>query len=73
MLLSYSSNGAQINRPEDREIAKSILENLEPWATAWNELQPSQYLRDGAYQELLSTYKATVRKYAVSYLPSVLA
>ena len=33
----YQSNGAQINTPVDERIAKSILENLEPWDGAWDE------------------------------------
>jgi phosphoglucomutase len=33
----YQSNGAQINTPVDEYIAKSILNNLEPWQGAWDE------------------------------------
>lgn len=33
----YGSTGAQINQPVDEYIAKSILENLEPWPGAWDE------------------------------------
>ena len=33
----YQSNGAQINTPVDQDIAKSILENVEPWDGAWDE------------------------------------
>lgn len=63
--ISYSSNGAQINRPEDGEIAQSILENLEPWPTAWAALQPSEYLRADSYQKLLPHYSSQVAKYMV--------
>ncbi|CAG8274279.1 unnamed protein product [Penicillium salamii] len=59
----YSSNGAQINRPEDGEIAQSILENLEPWPTAWAELQPGEYLRADSYQELLPHYGKRVEEF----------
>ena len=38
----YQSNGAQINTPVDEHIAKSILENLEPWCGAWDELDVLQ-------------------------------
>jgi predicted metal-dependent peptidase len=64
--LRYSSNGAQINRPEDGEIAQSILENLEPWPTAWEDQRPSQYLHDNSYRELLPHYVKQVEEYAVS-------
>lgn len=64
-LHSYSSNGAQINRPEDGEIAQSILENLEPWPTAWAELQPSEYLRADSYQNLLPHYGKRVEEFTV--------
>ena len=63
---SYSSNGAQINRPEDSEIAQSIRENLEPWPTAWNELQPSQYLHADAYEKVIVPYRHQVKGFAVS-------
>ncbi|KAJ5780599.1 hypothetical protein N7457_005759 [Penicillium paradoxum] len=62
----YSSNGAQINRPEDGEIAQSIQENLEPWPTAWAELQPSEYLRADSYQKLLPHYSNQVATYMKS-------
>jgi phosphoglucomutase len=62
---SYSSNGAQINRPEDGEIAQSIQENLEPWPTAWTELQPGEFLRADSYQKLLPHYSSQVAKYTV--------
>ncbi|KAJ5271016.1 hypothetical protein N7505_006774 [Penicillium chrysogenum] len=63
---SYSSNGAQINRPEDGEIAQSIQENLEPWPTAWTELQPGEFLRADSYQKLLPHYSSQVAKYTKS-------
>lgn len=63
---SYSSNGAQINRPEDGEIAQSIQENLEPWPTAWEVLQPGELLHAKAYQDLLPHYMSQVGTYAVS-------
>ncbi|KAJ5334613.1 hypothetical protein N7452_007016 [Penicillium brevicompactum] len=59
----YSSNGAQINRPEDGEIAQSILENLQPWPTAWAELQPGEYLHADSYQELLPHYRKKVEEF----------
>ncbi|KAJ5396754.1 Phosphoglucomutase [Penicillium cosmopolitanum] len=62
----YSSNGAQINRPEDGEIAQSILENLEPWPTAWEDQRPSEYLHDKSYRELLPHYVKRVEQYARS-------
>ncbi|KAJ5198019.1 uncharacterized protein N7498_007136, partial [Penicillium cinerascens] len=65
----YSSNGAQINRPEDGEIAQSIRENLEPWPTAWKSLQPSNLLRADSYQKLLPHYISQVGKYANSTVP----
>lgn len=70
-LLSYSSNGAQINRPEDGEIAQSIRENLEPWPTAWKSLQPSNLLHADSYQKLLPHYISQVGKYAVSDQASI--
>lgn len=71
LLRSYSSNGAQINRPEDGEIAQSILENLEPWPTAWKSLQPSNLLHADSYQKLLPHYISQVEKYAVGDQPSI--
>ncbi|EKV19312.1 Phosphoglucomutase, putative [Penicillium digitatum PHI26] len=62
----YSSNGAQINRPEDGEIAQSIQENLEPWPTAWAELQPGEFLRADSYQTLLPHYSSQVTKFTKS-------
>ncbi|KAJ5124350.1 Alpha-D-phosphohexomutase alpha/beta/alpha domain I [Penicillium bovifimosum] len=62
----YSSLGAQINRPEDGEIAQSIQENLEPWPTAWAELQPSEYLHADAYQKLLPHYSRQVADFMKS-------
>ncbi|KAJ5289008.1 hypothetical protein N7478_002038 [Penicillium angulare] len=62
----YSSNGAQINRPEDHEIAQSIRENLEPWANAWTELKPSDYLHIDAYQNLVQPYKSHIKEYTRS-------
>lgn len=64
---SYSSNGAQINRPEDGEIAQSILENLEPWPTAWAELEPGEYLHADSYQELLPHYRKKVEDFTVRW------
>ena len=32
----YWDNGAQINSPHDKEIARRITENSEPWPDAWN-------------------------------------
>jgi phosphoglucomutase len=61
----YSSNGAQINRPEDGEIAQSIKDNLEPWPTAWEPLQPGEYLRSDSYQQLLPHYMDRVGKFMV--------
>ncbi|KAJ5572909.1 hypothetical protein N7450_009893, partial [Penicillium hetheringtonii] len=62
----YSSNGAQINRPEDGDIAQSILENLEPWPMAWEEQQPSQFLHDDSYRKILPHYVKQVESYARS-------
>jgi phosphoglucomutase len=39
----YQFNGAQINTPVDQQIAKLILENLEPWDSAWDESDILQY------------------------------
>lgn len=66
MVRRYSSNGAQINRPEDGEIAQSIRDNLEPWPAAWKELQPGEYLHADSYQKLLPHYVSQVETYAVS-------
>lgn len=71
MSSSYSSNGVQINRPEDGEIAQSILENLEPWSNAWNDLQPSEYLHADAYEKIIVPYKQQVKEFAVSELPRI--
>ncbi|KAJ5668196.1 uncharacterized protein N7477_006766, partial [Penicillium maclennaniae] len=62
----YSTNGAQINRPEDGEIARSIRENLEPWPTAWKDLQPGDLLHADSYQKLLPHYISSVAAYAKS-------
>ncbi|CDM32039.1 hypothetical protein CBS147339_1314 [Penicillium roqueforti] len=62
----YSSNGAQINRPEDGEIAQSIQENLEPWPTAWAELQPGEFLHADSYQKLLPHYSSRVAEFTKS-------
>lgn len=69
MSSSYSSNGVQINRPEDGEIAQSILENLDPWPNAWNDMQPSEYLHADAYERIIGPYKQQVKDFAVSQLP----
>ncbi|KAJ5639437.1 uncharacterized protein N7484_007299 [Penicillium longicatenatum] len=62
----YSSNGAQINRPEDGEIAQSIRDSLDPWPGAWNELQPGEYLHADAYEKIIPFYRAQVKEYALS-------
>ncbi|KAJ5153079.1 Phosphoribomutase, partial [Penicillium canariense] len=63
----YSSNGAQINRPEDGEIAQSILENLEPWPNAWEEgRQPGEYFDEEALQQILVPFQRQVKEYAIS-------
>ncbi|KAJ5692446.1 Phosphoribomutase [Penicillium macrosclerotiorum] len=63
----YSSNGAQINRPEDGEIAQSILENLEPWLNAWAESQqPGDLFDDNALVKVLRPYQRQVKEYAMS-------
>ncbi len=61
----YQSNGAQINTPVDQGIAKSILENLEPWDGAWDELDDSQQpqpllpaIREQYSRQLLSRHLA---------------
>jgi phosphoglucomutase len=48
----YQSNGAQINTPVDAHIAKSIMDNLEPWDGAWDE---STFLHNAP--SLLSTLR----------------
>jgi phosphoglucomutase len=65
----YQSNGAQINTPVDTQIAKSIMENLEPWEGAWDESKflqnpPSllSALRERYSRQLLS------RHYLVGHL-----
>lgn len=64
---SYSSNGAQINRPEDAEIAQSILENLTPWPEAWEEgRHSSEYFTEEALHEILEPFQRRVKEYAVS-------
>lgn len=68
---SYSCNGAQINRPEDEGIAQSIRENLEPWQSAWEELQSSDILHTDAYENLIQSYESQVKSYAVSWRPKV--
>ncbi|RAH65978.1 phosphoribomutase PRM15 [Aspergillus aculeatinus CBS 121060] len=60
----YFKNGAQINSPMDVEIAQSIEENQVPWPTAWDELQPSEYLRDKIYESILPHYNTAVWQYA---------
>ncbi|KAJ6114713.1 hypothetical protein N7486_000491 [Penicillium sp. IBT 16267x] len=65
----YSSNGAQINRPEDGEIARSIRDSLEPWPGAWSEMQPSEYLHADAYENIILFYRAQVKGYALSTIP----
>lgn len=69
--IRYSSNGAQINRPEDGEIAQSIKENLEPWPNAWDKLQPGEYLRADSYQKLLPHYNKKVEEFTVRHLLKV--
>ncbi|KAH8423354.1 phosphoribomutase PRM15 [Aspergillus melleus] len=64
--LLYFKNGAQINTPMDVEIAQSIEENLVPWAGAWKEQQPSEYLHTDAYQKILPEYTKKVWHYAKS-------
>ncbi|KAJ5797781.1 uncharacterized protein N7503_007077 [Penicillium pulvis] len=65
----YSSNGAQINRPEDGEIAQSIRDSLEPWPGAWDELQPGKYLHADAYENIILSYRARVKEHALSTIP----
>ncbi|GKZ87066.1 hypothetical protein CBS63078_1925 [Aspergillus niger] len=60
----YFKNGAQINTPMDVEIARSIEENLTPWPNAWKDLQPGEYLRPKAYDNLLPHYNTAVWQYA---------
>ncbi|EPS26759.1 hypothetical protein PDE_01698 [Penicillium oxalicum 114-2] len=69
---SYSSNGAQINRPEDAEIAQSILENLTPWPEAWEEgRHSSEYFTEEALHEILEPFQRRVKEYAVSTVPEI--
>lgn len=55
----------------DVEIAQSITQNLEPWSTAWQSLQPGELLRADAYQKLLPHYTSAVWNYAVSRDPFI--
>ncbi|KAJ5377640.1 Phosphoribomutase [Penicillium cataractarum] len=68
----YSGNGAQINRPEDGEIARSILENLEPWPNAWEEGRRSgEYFDEEALQEILVPFQRRVKEYATSTVSEI--
>ncbi|KAJ5111222.1 hypothetical protein N7532_001757, partial [Penicillium argentinense] len=62
----YSNNGAQINRPEDAEISQSICENLEPWSSAWKDLETSDLLHDKSYQDLFPHYVSRVVEFTKS-------
>ncbi|KAF7716990.1 Uncharacterized protein PECH_003199 [Penicillium ucsense] len=63
----YSSNGAQINRPEDAEIAQSILKHLEPWPRAWEGDRCSgEYFDKEALHEILAPFQSRVKQYAIS-------
>ncbi|KAL1872492.1 hypothetical protein Plec18167_006610 [Paecilomyces lecythidis] len=63
----YFHNGAQINSPIDVEIAQSIEENLAPWPTAWNELNPHvEGIKYDTYQDVLQKYINSITQYALS-------
>jgi phosphoglucomutase len=58
-------NGAQINSPVDREIAKSIEESLVPWPTAWDDSGLEQYMEWDAYGHVITPYMEAIRLYTV--------
>lgn len=68
----YGANGAQINNPVDEHIAKSILENLEPWEEAWDEsdivLNPPRFLPNirGQYSTTLMNREHMVGLFLLS-------
>jgi len=56
----YFSNGAQIKSPHDKNIQKHILENLEPWPQAWNNLLLAQAV--DKLEVVTKAYNETVQK-----------
>ncbi|XP_074538347.1 phosphopentomutase [Halichoeres trimaculatus] len=60
----YWENGAQIISPHDKNIAKAIEENLEPWSESWNteEALKSPLLKD-PYEDTHTQYFKTIQKH----------
>ncbi|KAL5011630.1 hypothetical protein ScPMuIL_010181 [Solemya velum] len=59
----YWSNGSQIISPIDKGISESILDNLEPWPSAWDVSSPkSNKLRKDPYDEIYTHYNRDVIK-----------
>lgn len=60
----YWENGAQIISPHDKNIAKAIEENLEPWPESWSteEVLKSPLLKD-PYQDIHTQYFKTIQKH----------
>lgn len=53
----YWSNGAQIISPHDKDIAKSILANLEPWPASWDlDVADTSALKMDPYDEVMVNY-----------------
>lgn len=58
----YWSNGAQIMSPHDKDIQKSILNNLCPLETSWDLTRLNSPLIKDPYEEVLACYCTKLRQ-----------
>ncbi|XP_063702297.1 phosphopentomutase [Culicoides brevitarsis] len=58
----YWSNGAQIMSPHDKDIQKSILNNLVPLESSWDLTRLTSPLVKNPYDEILSSYCSKLRQ-----------
>ena len=63
----YWDNGAQIISPHDKNISSHILENLEPWADAWDSAFVSDHAAcSDPYEEIETNYMKDLQGLASS-------
>ncbi|KAI5292282.1 Phosphoglucomutase-3, partial [Ascosphaera atra] len=63
----YLGNGAQLNTPADKEITQRIDDNLEPWASAWNDPKESELYTVDMSATVKEAYISKVKSYVESF------
>lgn len=59
----YSSNGAQIISPVDKNISTCIVKNLEPWTSSWGAEEADTHpLRKDPFDDVHARYQDDVKK-----------